>query len=118
MRPRRLRMSESEKQRTYQAVLKAIQITKQRRDALEAYRAEAFSKIANNPGNYSFSFKIDFMKVTYKLITGHVQSSIANKRLRSSMVSSESRRIAEETGATYEEVNGYFTILMVKYLLF
>ena len=114
--PTQLRMSEGDKQRTYQAAVAAIQIINQKREALNKYREESLAYAANNPGNYSFTFNMDFMKVTNKLILGYVQSSFANRQARFQQISDESLKIAKETGASYQEVRELFLLLMTKYV--
>lgn len=112
-----LRMSEGDKQKTYQAAVAAIHIINQKREALNKYRNEALTYAANNPGNYSFTFNMDFMKVTHKLILGYRQQRFAQRRNREWQVSAESLKIAKETGASYQEVRELFLLLMNQYII-
>ena len=115
--PTALRMSEREKQQTFQAALVAIGIIHQRHEALNRYRDEALTYAANNPGNYSFSFNIDFMKVSNKLVLGYVRNCYAQSQIRKRQISDESLNIATETGASYQEVRELFLLLMSKYII-
>ena len=109
-------MSERDRQQTYQAAVVAINIINERREALNKYRDEALAYAANNPGNYSFNFNMDFMKVTHKLILGYLRSGYTNKRKREWQVAAESLKIAEETGASFQEVKGLFLLLMSRFI--
>lgn len=112
-----LRMSEREKQQTYQAATVAISIINQRREALNTYRYEVLDYAANNPGNYSFFFNMEFMKVREKLILGYVRNCYVQSRIRKWQVSAESLEIAKETGASYQEVKELFLLLMNKHII-
>jgi len=114
--PTQLRMSEGDKQKTYQAAVAAIHIINQRREALNKYRNEALTYASHNPGNYSFTFNMDFMKVTHKLILGYRQQRFAQRRNREWQISAESLKIAEETGASFQEVKELFLLLMNRFI--
>lgn len=115
--PTQLRMSEREKQQTYQAAAVAISIINERREALNIYRLEVLTHAANNPGNHSFYFNMDFFKVRRKLMAGYMQSIYANSQSREWQVSSESLKIARETGASYWEIKELFLLLMNKHII-
>jgi hypothetical protein len=115
--PTQLRMNERERQQTFQAAVAAIQIINQRYEALNKYRDEALTYAANNPGNYSFSFNMDFMKVSRKLMVGYVSNCYAQSQIRKWQVSAESLKIANETGAHYQEVRELFLLLMNKFII-
>ena len=114
--PKQLRMSESQKQETYQAAVVAMNFINQKQNALNKYRDEALTYAANNPGNYSFHFNMDFMKVTIKILLGYSQNRFANARTRKWQISDESLKIAIETGASFEEVEELFLSLMNHYI--
>ncbi len=114
--PTALRMSEREKQQTFQAAVAAIHIINRRHEALNKYRNEVLTYAANNPGNYSFSFNMDFMKVSRKLMVGYVSNCYAQSQIRKWQVSAESLKIANATGASYQEVRELFLLLMSKYI--
>ena len=115
--PAQLRMNERERQQTFQAVVAAIHIINQRHEALNKYRIEALDFAANNPGNHSFIFNMDFMKVSYKLMTGYVSNAYAQSRIRKGQVTGESIKIARETGASYLEVRELFLLLMNQFII-
>ena len=110
-------MSNRDKQATIQAVWTAVSIINQRQEALKKYRLEVLTHAANNPGNYSFSFNMDFMKVSSKLVLGYVRNSYAQSQIRKWQVSAESLKIAKETGVSYQEVRELFLLLMSKYII-
>jgi hypothetical protein len=110
-------MSDREKQQTYKAVVLAIKIINDKQEALNRYRDEALSYAATNPGNYSFNFNMDFMNVKHKLLLGYLQSVYSNQRQRETKILNESKKIAEETEASYQEVKESFLVLMNKYVL-
>ena len=112
----RLQMSEVEKEKTYQAAVAAMTIISQRREALNEYRREIYSNLDKYEGSFSFTFNMDFMKVTNKLISGYVRNGYANSQMRKSQVSAESLKIAKETGASFQEVRGLFLLLMNRYI--
>lgn len=109
-------MSESEKQRTIDAAWVAMGIIKQKQDALNKYRYEVLDYIEQNPGNYSFTFNMDFMKVTHKLILGYLGNRFSQRNTRDWQVSAESLKIAKETGASYQEVKAVFIKMMYQYI--
>jgi len=115
-RPPALRMSESEKQQTYQAAALAINIINQKSEALNKYRNEVLSNLDRYEGNVCFTFNMDFMKVTRILILGYMQNQFAKRRIRKWQVSAESAKIAEETGASVQEVRELFLLLMNRYI--
>ena len=115
--PKQLRMNERERERTYQAVVTAIQIINQKYEALNKYRNEALEFMTNNPGNHSFTFNMDFMKVSYKLMTGYIRNTYAQSRSRKYQVELDSIRIARETGASYLEVRELFLLLMNQFII-
>ena len=115
--PTQLRMNECKRQQTFQAVVAAIHIINQRHEALNKYRIEALDFALNNPGNHSFTFNMDFMKVSYKLMRGYIRNTYAQSRSRKNQVELESMRIARETGATYKEVRELFLLLMNQFII-
>lgn len=116
--PTQLRMSESDKQQTFQAAIAAINFINQRRDELNKYKIEVLTYAVNNAGNHSFTFNMDFMKVRFKLVSGYVRNGYANSRLRERQVSAESLKIANGTGASFREVRELFLLLMNGYIHF
>ncbi len=115
--PTALRMSDAKKKETFQAVLVAIGIVNQRHEALNKYRNEVLTFAANNPGNYSFSFNMDFMKVSRKLMVGYVGNCYAQSQIKKCQISDESLKTARETGASYQEVRELFLLLMKQYII-
>lgn len=109
-------MSEREKQRTYEAAMLAMSVIKQKQEALNKYRNEVLDYIEQNPGNHSYTFNMDFMKVTHKLILGYLVNGISQRNTREWQVSAESLKIAKETGATYQEVKTVFVKMMYQYI--
>ena len=112
----RLRMSECDKQQTNQAAVVAMTIISQRREAVNEYRREIYSNLDKYEGNFSFTFNMDFMKVASKLILGYVRNGYANSQIREKQVSAESLKIAEEMGASFQEVRELFLLLMNRYI--
>lgn len=112
----RLQMSEYDKQQTYQAAVAAMTIIHQRSEALNEYRREVLSNLDKYEGSYSFTFNMDFMKVTNKLILGYVRNGYANSQIRKRQVSAESLKIADETGVSFQEVKELFLLLMNRYI--
>lgn len=115
--PTKLRMNERERQRTYQAVVAAVHIINQKHEALNKYRNEALEFAANNPGNHSFTLNMDFMKVSYKLMTGYIRNTYAQSQIRKGQVSVESMKIAREMGASFQEVRELFLELMNHFII-
>ncbi len=111
-----LRMSEREKQQTYQAAALAINIINQKSEALNKYRNEVLSNLDRYEGNVCFTFNMDFMKVTRILVLGYMQNQLTRRRTREWQVSAESLKIAKETGASYQEVKKLFLLLMNRYI--
>lgn len=114
--PTQIRMSEADKQRTYQAALVAMNIINQRLQALNERRREFYSNYESYGGNFSVTFNMDFMKVSHKLITGYMQQRYANSRRREWQVSAASLKIAKETGASLQKVKELFLSLMNRYI--
>ncbi len=112
-----LRMSEAKKKEIFQAVVVAFHIINQKHEALNKYRNEALEFAANNPGNHSFYFNMDFMKVSSKLMTGYIRNSYAQSQVRKGQVTDESIRIACEMGASYPEVRELFLELMNHFII-
>ena len=115
--PTQVRMSEREKQQTYQAALTAMSIINERSEALNQYRREVLTYAADNPGNHSFTFDMSFLKVNGKLELGYMQSVCGNNQARKSRISVEAFKIAKETGASFQEVKELFLLLMKYHII-
>ena len=112
-----LRMSECDKQQTYQAAMIAMGIINKKREALNNYRQEVYTNFDKYEGSFTFTFNMDFMKVTHKLILGYMQQRFTNGKKRQLQVTVESLKIAQETGASYQEVRELFLLLLSKYII-
>ena len=80
--PTALRISDAKKKETIDAVWTAVNIIFQRRKELAAYRREVYSNLEQYSGNFSFTFNMDFTKVSNKLLIGFIRPKYQERKTR------------------------------------
>ena len=112
--PSVLRLSAHTRQETVEATYTALTILSQR---MERYRR------AYEPNGDSLQFRLRSIRNDLsifgnyvQLVIGRSQQPLLKGRMREWRVSAESRRIAAETGASFEDVYKLFMTLMSDYI--
>ncbi len=115
--PSALSMSDRDKEATIRAVWTAVGIIHQRRKKLNAYRIEVLSNLDKVSGSFCFTFNMDFMKVSNKLLEGFLEPKFRRSQIREGQITIESFNIAKKTGVPYPAVKEMFLSMMKNYII-